>query len=136
MSHLRRPLDLGVVIDRVRVVVRPREAAAAPAAPPRPAPAQADDHRIVVRELRIETEAALDAFDARRLGDRVARALGERLAEVQERRLAGLLSGRSRGGPVRIGALRVRLRGDAAERPSPRAVAEALASAVERRVAT
>jgi hypothetical protein len=136
MSHAAERIDVGVVIDRVRVLVRLAESDAFEPAPPhRPDPDRAGDHRIVVGELRIETDAALDERDARRLGDRIARALGEHLSSLQARRLEAILARRSRGGAVRIGALRVRLQGAEAERPNPGAVAAALVNEVERRVA-
>lgn len=135
MSAAREVIDVGVRIDRVRVRVRPREADASPIVePPRPQRARAGDHRILVGELLVETDAALEAFEARSLGERVARALGEGLATLQARRLDAVLARRSCGGPVHISALRVVLRGAEAERPDVRAVAMALTGAVERRL--
>jgi hypothetical protein len=135
MSHAPMPIDAGVVIDLVRVRVNPRELAPPPARErTRPAPVRARDHRIVVHELRIDTEAALGELEARRLGERVAGALGEALAVLQARRVDAICAGRSRGGRIWVRALRVVLRGAQAERPDLRAIVLALAGAVERRV--
>jgi hypothetical protein len=134
MSRALDPIDLGVVIERVRVRVQPQDDGASLVAEPPPRGARAGDHRIVVGELCIDTDAALDGFEARRLGERVARALGEDLAELQVSRLDAILFGRSRGGPVRIAALRAVLRGEEAEEPNVRAIALALTGAVERRL--
>lgn len=133
MSHAPTAIDAGVVIDRVRVRVRPRGAELPPISERiRPVRGQAMDHRIVVHELRIETEALLGELEARRLGERIAGALGERLTELQARRADAIVAGRSRGGRLQVRALRVVLRGAEAERPDPRAIALALTGAVER----
>jgi hypothetical protein len=126
-------IDVGVVIERVRLRVQPRDAGALPE-PPRARRPRPGDHRIVVAELCVETDAALDGPAAHRLGDRVARALADGLAGVQERRLAAVLAGESRGAAVHVGVLRVALHGEDAERTDVRAVAGALADAVERRL--
>jgi hypothetical protein len=134
MSRAPGVIDVGVVIDHVRVRVNPGEARPRAVEPPRPARARDGDHRIVVRELLVDTDAGLADVEARRLGERVARALGEGLAALQARRLDAILSGRSRGGAVRVGLLRAVLRGERADGPDARAVAAALCGAVERRV--
>jgi hypothetical protein len=137
MSHAPEPIDVRVVIDRVLVRVGDSSPRAA-AERPRPARSQGTDHRIVVGELCIDVdvdvERAMDAFEARRLGDRVAQALGESLAALQARRADAILAGRTQGAPVLIGALRVHLRGDEADRPQPGAIAARLTGAVERRI--
>jgi hypothetical protein len=140
MNTSRIPLDAGVAIDRVRVVAGPARtdddglfAPVAPSGSTRPRPG---DHRIVVGELRIETEAALDASDARELGDRIARAVGEGLATLQGRRLGAILAGTEGGGAIRIGTLRAKLRGAYAEHDCTGTVVRALLDAVERRIAS
>jgi hypothetical protein len=133
MSRAPTSIDAGVVIDRVRVRVKPREVEPPPMSERlRPARQHAADHRILVHELRIDTEAALGELDARRLGERVAGALGERLTVLQTRRVDAICAGRSRGGRIQIRTLRVVVRGADAERPDIQAIALALASAMER----
>jgi hypothetical protein len=133
MSPAVTMIDASVVIDRVRVRVKAREIEP-PLVNERTPPARqhAADHRIVVHELRIDTEAALGELEARRLGERVAGALGEGLTAWQARRADAICAGRSRGGRICVRTLRVVLRGGDAERPDARAIALALAGAVER----
>lgn len=136
MSRAPRSFDAGVVIDRVRVRVRPRgEASPPPRDGARGArgPLRPGCHRIVVGELRIDTDAELGAPEARRLGERLAGALGEDLAALQARRVEAIRSGRSRGGAIFVPSLRVVLRGAEAVLPDLRAIALALAGAIERR---
>ena len=134
MSHAVSAIDAGVVIDRVRVRVQPREDGASPVRERVRVrvQARAGDHRIVVSELCIDTEAALEDLEARRFGERVAGALSERLAALQARRVDAILAGRSRGGRIQVRALRVVLRGAEAERRDLHTVVLALAGAVER----
>lgn len=133
MTPAATTIDAGVVIDRVRVRVKPREVEPPPMSERRrPARQHAADHRIVVHELRIDTEAALDELEARRLGERVAGALGDGLTALQARRADAICAGRSRGGSIWVRTLRVVLRGGDAERPDVRAISLALAGAVER----
>jgi hypothetical protein len=136
VSHAVSSLDAGVVIDRVRVRVQPRDGGAARVGERERerVQARAGDHRIVVSELCIDTEAALEDLEARRFGERVAGALSERLVALQARRVDAILAGRSRGGRIQVRALRVVLRGAEAERPDLRAIVLALAGAVERSV--
>ena len=134
MNRLRDAIDMGVIIGRVRLRATSPEGRAPFFEPSWPARARAGDHRIIVGELCIETDAQLPELEVRGLGERVARALGERLAELQSRRLEALRAGRSRGGTVRIRSLRAVLRGSEAERPDARAIALALSGAVEQGV--
>jgi hypothetical protein len=133
MSHAPTAIDASVVIDRVRVRVTPREVE-----PPqvservRPARPHAADHRLVVHELRIDTEAPLGELEARRLGERVTDALGEQLTALQARRVDAICAGRSRGGRIQVRALRAVLRGADTGQPDVHAIALALAAAVER----
>src|SRR4029077_15887956 len=97
-------LDLRVTIERVHVRAGVR-------ADHRPAPAfvagylgaiagaPLHDHRIVIRELRIDVEAELDPSGARRLGKQVAWELAGRLAELQDARRPRITGGLSAGGP-------------------------------------
>jgi hypothetical protein len=133
MSHAPDPIDASVIIDRVLVRVGDC-GPCAPAEIPEPARSRSRDHRIIVGELRIDTDAPLDAQDARRLGDRIARALCERLDALQPRRVEATLAGRAPVAPIRIGALRVNLRGSEAERPNLSAITASLADAIERRI--
>jgi hypothetical protein len=134
-------IDARVVIDCVRVRVKPREQEPRPLRERRPngptgptGPIDARDHRIVVRELRLDIYAALGELEARQLGERVANALGERLVALQRRRVAAFSAGRARGGRVEVRVLRVVLRGAAADRPELSSIGLALAGAVERGV--
>jgi len=136
-----QPLDLRVSIDRVRVRTgAPPDTRAAPAfiagylgahagAPPH-------DHRIVIRELRLDVEAALDAPAARQLGKQVATALVERLAAHQRCRLpaAAAAAPRALGGPIRVEVLRVRLWGERTRHPAPQQIADAAMTAFEAEV--
>ena len=145
---MTQPLDLRVSIDRVRVRTgAPPDTRAAPAfiagylgahagAPPH-------DHRIVIRELRLDVEAALDAPAARQLGKQVATALVERLAAHQRCRLpaaaaaspAGAAAApRALGGPIRVEVLRVRLWGERTRHPAPQQIADAAMTAFEAEV--
>lgn len=136
MSHA---LDLSVAIERVRV----RTCALADH---RPAPifvagylgasagAPLHVHRIVIRELRIDVEAALDASAARGLGRDVAADLAGRLAELQAQRRPRLADTPSAGGPIEIETLCVHLRGEVARHPPSREIAAALTHAFEDRV--
>ncbi len=135
MSRAAAPIDAGVIIERVRVRVAPDANAARPVADLVPlARGRGRDHRIVVHELRIDSEAALGELEARRLGERIAGALGLQLAAIQDRRVAAICAGRSRGGRVEVQTLQLVLRGAEAERPDLRAITGALAAAVERGV--
>jgi hypothetical protein len=139
-----QPLDLRVSIDRVRVRTgSPPDTRAAPAfiagylgtqagAPPH-------DHRIVIRELRLDVEAALDAPAARQLGKQVATALVERLAAHQRCRLPAVTAAapapaRTLGGPIRVEVLRVRLWGERTHHPAPPQIADAAMTAFEAKV--
>jgi hypothetical protein len=133
MSPTRTTIDAGVVIARVRVRVKPPEVEPPPVSEwMRPARQHAADHRIVVHELRIDTESALGELEARRLGERIAGALGERLTTLQARRADAICAGRSPGGRICVRTLRVVLRGADAEWPDLGAIGLALAGAVER----
>jgi hypothetical protein len=128
-------IDLGITIERVRVRTR------APA-DDRPPPvlvagylgasagAPPHDHRIVIRELRIDVEAELDAAGARILGNQVAHDLAGHLAELQAHRprIAG------DAGPIHVETVRVRLWGHVALHPSSQHIAAALIDAFEEEV--
>lgn len=94
------------------------------------------DCRISVGELIIESHAPTSRAEARRLGQEVARAVTGELQELQERRLAAFQKGLEPGGAIEIDALRVRLHGQAARRPSAGEIASAVARAVARELAT
>lgn len=125
MTGARSSTDNCVVIDRVRVRVRPPEGSRPDPTPARFVRPRVEDRRIHVDELCIDADAPLDELDARRLGQRVADSLAERLAALQVQRL---------GGGVHIRTLRVVLRGADAERPDFQGIAAVLASAVAREV--
>lgn len=134
MSRTIGAIDVGVVIGRVRVRVKPDAAPGLAVELPPPARGRAGDHRIVVGELCLDVGAGLSGDEARGLGGRVVRALGDCLAALQARRLDAIVAGRSRGGAVRVGRLRVSVRGGAAAGPDVRTIALAIAGAIERRV--
>ncbi|HEY6180489.1 MAG TPA: hypothetical protein VIX73_38870 [Kofleriaceae bacterium] len=131
-------LDLRIAIDRIHVCCG--ALAVRPAPPPLVtgrlgggAGARPGDHRIVIRELRIDVEAELDATAARRLGNDVARELAARLAALQDRRQPGRSHARA-AGPIQVETLRVHLWGEAARHPPSPQIAEALMTALEERV--
>jgi hypothetical protein len=135
----RRAFDLGVTIDRVRV-------RAGASAEPRPRPvfvtgyvgghagAPLHDHRIVIRELCIDIEAAVDASDARRVGKQVASELASRLALLQDQRRPRIITKPSSGGPICVETLHLHLRGEVARHPPGESISAALMNAFEARV--
>ena len=136
---MNRPLDLGVTIERVRV------RCCAPADRRRPAlsltgyldgraGAPLHDHRIVVRELRIDVEAQLDASHARSLGKAVAGDLADRLAALQTRRQPSITRTPATGGPIHVGLLCVHLWGEPARHPPSRDISAALIAPIEERL--
>lgn len=136
---MNRPLDLGVTIERVRV------RCSAPADHRRPplsltgyldgrAGAPLHDHRIVVRELRIDVEAQLDASRARSLGKAVAGDLADRLAALQTRRQPSITRAPATGGPIHVALLCVHLRGEPARHPPSREISAALIAPIEGRL--
>lgn len=136
---MNRALDLCVAIERVHV----RTGAIADHRPPTvlvagylgASPgAVPHDHRIVIRELRIDVEAELDPPAARRLGKQVAWDLAGRLAELQDQRRPYVADTPAAGGPIHVETLRLHLRGEVARHPSPQQIAAALMSAFEARV--
>lgn len=132
-------LEAGVVIERIRVVTGARGDRAGDRARPARAeqetPAQQrEDHRIIVEELRIEADALMSHGEAKTLGSQVAEALGASLGELQTERLEAISRERLPSGPVRIGSLRLRLRGRRADRPGARVLAAALVAAIEQRI--
>lgn len=132
-------LDLRVTIQRVRV----RSSAPADRRPP---PvfvtgylgpnigAPLHDHGIVIRELRIDVEAALDAPAARSLGKQVAWDLAGQLAALQDQRRLYITRKPSSGGPIHVETLRVHLRGEVARHPPSHQISAALMTAFEERV--
>jgi hypothetical protein len=135
----RRPaLDLRVTIDRVHVRAgaptdtRPPPVVAGYLGPHTGAPLH--DHRIVIRELRIDIEAALDAALARSLGQQVARDLAGRLAELQDQRRPRITGTPSSGGPIHVETLRVHLWGEPARHPPSHQISAALMNAFEERI--
>lgn len=140
-AHLRNPhpVKAGVEIERVRVVscfsrTKCDEDGKSAQDRGRLAPAQSEDHRIIVEELCIASEAPLNEIEARWLGEDVAFELGAWLARTQQRRLEALFEGRDTGGVVRVGELRIHLRGERTARPSARAIARELCHALEGRL--
>lgn len=107
---MNRALDPGVTIERVRVRCRAH-------ADHRRSPlfmtghldgragALRHDHRIVIRELRIDVEALLGASRARSLGKAIAGELADRLAALQARRQPGITRTPATGGPIRVALL-------------------------------
>lgn len=139
------PLDLRVTIERVRVCAgAPPDTRAAPAFVAGYLGGQAGahpcDHRIVIHELRLDVEAALDAATARQLGRKVASELGDRLAAHQRARLRATLAAGTPampspdGGPIRVEAIRVRLWGDRMHHPAAPQIADAAMTALEAKV--
>lgn len=136
---MNQVLDLRVTIERVHVRAgAPPDLRQPPAfvagylgayagAPPH-------DHRIVIRELRIDVEAELDALRARHLGKQLAWALAGRLAELQDRRRPHIARTPSAGGPIQVETLRVHLRGEIARHPPDDQISAALMNAFEQRV--
>ncbi|MEO7732026.1 MAG: hypothetical protein ABIY55_13710 [Kofleriaceae bacterium] len=132
-------LDLRVTIDRVRV-----RTAALSDARPRPvlltgyldgrAGVPLHEHGIVIRELRIDVEAVLDAAAARRLGHRVASDLVAQLGELQDQRQARILAKPASCGPIYIETLLLQLRGEPELHPPSHQIAAALMGEVEQRV--
>jgi len=136
MNH---PLDLGVTIERVRVrcgapVDRSRSPLSITGYLDGRHGAPLHDHRIVVRELRIDVEAALDAPRARSLGEAVARELSDRLAALQTEREPSIARARTTGGPIHVARLRVHLWGEPARHPASREICAALMVPLEERL--
>lgn len=136
---MNRPLDLGVTIERVRVRCR---APAERRQPPLSLVGYLDgrtgaplhDHRIVVRELRIDIEAALDASRARSLGKAVAAELADQLAALQARRQPSIAHAPATGGPIRVASLCVHLWGEPDRHPPSRDISAALIAPLEERL--
>jgi hypothetical protein len=136
---MNRPLDLGVTIERVRV-----RCGASGDGRPSPlsmtgyldgrAGAPLHDHRIVVRELRIDVEAQLDASRARSLGKAVAGDLADRLAALQTERQPSITRTPTTGGPIHVALLRVHLWGEPARHPTSHAICAALMAPLEERL--
>jgi len=136
MNH---PLDLGVTIERVRVrcgapVDRSRSPLSITGYLDGRNGAPLHDHRIVVRELRIDVEAALDAPRARGLGQAVASELAARLAALQTAREPSISLSRTTGGPIHVALLRVHLWGAPARHPASREICAALMAPLEERL--
>ena len=129
-------LDLSVAIERVRVrtcVTGERRGplyltghAGAPGA-------SLHDHRIVIRALHVDIEAALDDAPARRLGAQVARALASGLAGLQDRRAERVARAPETGGPIHVEAMRAYVRGEVDRHPASSQIAAALQHAFEQR---
>jgi hypothetical protein len=139
-----QPLDLRVSIDRVRVRAgSPPDTRPAPAFVVgyggRPPGASPHDHRIVIRELRLDVEATLDASTARHLGKQVASELVDRLAAHQRARLrqasnAPAAAPRAIGGPICVETVHVRLWGDRSHQLAAPQIADAAMTAFEAKV--
>lgn len=132
-------LDLGIAIERVRVrcnapVDRRRSPVSITGYLDGRNGAPLHDHRIVVRELRIDVEAALDAHRARSLGKAVASELADRLAALQTERRPSIARARTTGGPIHVALLRVHLWGDPARHPPSHAICAALMTPLEERL--
>lgn len=131
---MRDTLDLGVTIEHVRVRTAALETG--------PAPvfvagyggtytgARPGDHRIVIHELCIEIEAALDASDAHGLARQLASELAARLAELQDQRRATAPA----TGPIHVETLRLRLRGERSRHPPSQQICAALMTAFQQGV--
>lgn len=130
-------VDIGVVIDRVRVVtsayayssVTAYESVAAS-----PSTAHAGDCRIRIRELLIETPSDTDFVVAYQLGREVARELADGLLSIQEKRLQTLLHSRNGMGPIVIQSLRARRLNPEGDNPPPHVICRELIQAVEGRL--
>ena len=136
---MNRPLDLGVTIERVRVRCSARADRRLPALTltgylDGRAGAPLHDHRIVVRELRIDVEAALDASRARGLGEAIATDLADRLAALQTRRQPSIARAPATGGPIHVGLLCVHLWGELARHPPRGDISAALIAPIEERL--
>ncbi|HEX3765603.1 MAG TPA: hypothetical protein VHW23_43205 [Kofleriaceae bacterium] len=136
---MNRPLDLRVTIERVHVRCR---ATAERRRPPLSlvgyldgrAGAPPHDHRIVVRELRIDVEATLDASRARSLGKAVAAELADQLATLQAERTPSIVDAPATGGPIHVALLCVYLWGEPARHPPSRDICTALIAPLEERI--
>jgi hypothetical protein len=129
-------LDLGVTIEHVRVRTAALETGPAPVFVAgyggAYAGARPGDHRIVIHELCIEIEAALDASDAHGLARQLASELAARLAELQDQRQSRASAPAT--GPIHVETLRLRLRGERSRHPPSQQICAALMTALQQGV--
>lgn len=130
-------VDFGVVINAVHVQASsathvPIQASDTLDSPPmRP---RIGDHRIMIGELRVQTDVDLDGPEARLLGLLLVRDLTQGLLALQARRLESIVKFNQKSGMVWIRALHARLWGACAERHSVANACCELVAAIEQRL--